>query len=99
MFVLVFRDQKYCCVSQLYKVSVGSCAGGSASLGAYKYTNMRTGDIPAGPLDINTLGKTHPLVRQFDDNFKYTNGSYDYTIYICGTETDPSSTCGTAVIS
>ena len=72
--------------------------GGSANLGAYKYTNMRTGDLPAGPLDITSLGKPHPIVRQFDDNFKYTNGSYDYTVYICGTVADPSSTCGNLLI-
>ena len=77
----------------MYKVTSGSCAGGTATLGGYKYTNMRTGDIPGGNLDINSLGKTNPIVRQFDDNFKYTNGSYDYTIYICGTEADPSVTC------
>ena len=90
---MFYRDQKYCCVSNLYKVTGGSCAGGSATLGGYKYTNMRNGDIPAGHLDINSLGKINPIVRQFDDSFKYTNGSYDYTIYICGTEVDPSATC------
>ena len=80
-------------MSNRYRVTVGSCAGGSGSLGAYKYTNMRVGDLPAGNLDIQTLNKTRPIVRQFDDYFKYMNGNYDYSIYICGTEPDPLATC------
>lgn len=83
------RDQKYCCVSMLYKVTNGSCSGGSATNGGYTFASAGGGDIPAGNISINILGKTNPIMRQFDDNFKYTDGSYDYVLYVCGTEKDP----------
>ncbi len=90
---LYCSDQKYCCVSKLNKVTIGSCAGGAATRGGYKYASTGLGDIPAGVLDTKTLSKTKPIVRQFDDNFKYQSPAYDYTIYICGTEEDSSSSC------
>ncbi len=82
----------------MYTVTKGSCAGGSARNGGYKYAYSGKGDIPAGTLDITTLKKTNPIVRQFDDNFKLADPDYDYTIYICGTEeaTSPIASCGTA---
>ncbi len=77
----------------MYTVTKGSCAGGSARNGGYKYAYSGNGDIPAGTLDITTLKKTNPIVRQFDDNFKLAAPDYDYTIYICGTEVAATSVC------
>ena len=62
-------------------------------MGGYKWAYSGAGDIRPGTLDIRTLAKSKPIVRQFDDNFKYNPPNYDYTIYICGTEEDPSSKC------
>ncbi len=84
----------------MHIVSSGSCAGGSATNGGYKYAYNGKGDIPAGALDITTLNKINPIVRQFDDNFKHAAPNYDYTVYICGTEeaATPIATCGKAFI-
>ncbi len=77
----------------MYTVTKGSCAGGRAGNGGYKYAYSGKGDIPAGTLDITTLKKTNPIVRQFDDNFKLAAPDYDYTIYICGTEFAANLVC------
>ncbi len=84
----------------MYTVTSGSCAGGSAGNGGYKYAYSGNGDIPAGSLDITTLNKTNPIVRQFDDNLKLAAPDYNYTIYICGTEeaTSPIATSGKAFV-